>query len=321
MTRVERVRLVARPPKAGSSLRAPRLSIVVPSFNEADRLPALLDSLKRYIEPASTEVLIVDDGSTDRTVAIAHQRGAWAPHLRVIEHAANRGKGAAVRTGVLQAQGELIAFVDADNATDLAALAPMCDAIQGHVGAVFGSRHAPGAHVAGSPPIRGLMGRVFNHAVKLAAGTSISDTQCGAKVFRASAARLVFAASAVDGFAFDVEVLRRLMDLGVGVIEYPVRWTYMPGTKIRPLTPFSMLSDIIRLRVHPTPMRFDTIVCRYEPAIDTIAECLDSSIEIRRGVACEILVPADAGRTSQQVIGALRQAGIEAEVEFGQSRS
>lgn len=313
MARVERVRFVARPVADSSFASAIRLSIVVPSFNEAARLPALLESLERYVDPATTELLIVDDGSTDGTVPVARDRGAWAPHLRILEHASNRGKGAAVRTGVMRARGELIAFVDADNATDLAALAPMCDAIQGHVGAVFGSRHAPGAHVADSPPIRGLMGRVFNHVVKLAAGTSISDTQCGAKVFRASAARLVFAASAVDGFAFDVEVLRRLMDLGVGVIEYPVRWTYISGTKIRPLTPLSMLFDIVRLRVRPATMRFATIECGYAPAVDAVAERLDPSIEVTAGDRCEVLVPAESGKTRRQVLDDLRAAGVAAD--------
>lgn len=295
------------------------MSIVVPAFNEAARLPALLDSLQRHVDPATTEIVVVDDGSNDDTVDVARTRGAWARHLVVLEHRVNRGKGAAVRTGVMSARGEIIAFVDADNATDLDALRPMSEAIQGRVGAVFGSRHAPGAQVTGSPPIRGLMGRVFNHVVKIAAGTAISDTQCGAKVFRASVARLVFAEGSIEGFAFDVEVLRRLMDLDIGVIEYPVHWTYVPGTKIKPLTPVHMLVDIVRLRVWPAKERYDSILCRFEPAVDQVAAPLDPSQVVDVGKPCQVFVPSASDTSVVAIIEALKQAGVT--IEGLQSRS
>lgn len=272
----------------------PELSLVIPSFNEEQRLPALLRAL-RDLKLEELELIIVDDGSSDDTVLVAHDEGAWCSALRVIEHGDNRGKGAAVRTGVNAARGTLIGFVDADNATDLGALAPMCDRVSGAVGAVFGSRHIAGATVVGSPPIRGVMGRVFNHVVRLAAGTAIRDTQCGAKVFRAPVARAVFSESNVDGFAFDVEVVRRLRALQVEVAEHPVFWTYKSGTKIRMLTPLRMLFDILRLRlIEPTfeLAGFDTA---WTDAHHRWADPLVGGAPMRDGEVVRVLVPDSCG--------------------------
>lgn len=253
------------------------LTVVVPAWNEALRLPVLLTSLVDHVDVASTEVLVVDDGSEDRTIEVARGFEATLPHLRIIEHGTNRGKGAAVRTGVLQARGRLVAFVDADDATDLSSLGPMCDAVVGPVGAVFGSRHVDGSVVSGSPPIRGLMGRVFNHVVRIAAGTTISDTQCGAKVFRTSVAAVVFGDATVDGFAFDVEILRRLMDLNIEVVEHPVRWSYVSGSKIQLATPIRMLTDIARLRFHRERFEPPSVSISFTPDVLRFAEPLDGA--------------------------------------------
>lgn len=269
------------------------LTIVVPAWNEAARLPALLTSLAHHTEVARTEVLVVDDGSDDRTVEIACEFGSTLPMLRIVKHETNRGKGAAVRTGVLEARGRLVAFLDADDATDLHSLPAMCGAINGPVGAVFGSRHVAGSVVSGAPPIRGLMGRVFNHVVRIAAGTNISDTQCGAKVFRSSIAALVFSDATVDGFAFDVEILRRLMDLGVEVVEHPVRWSYVSGTKIQLGTPLRMLADIARLRFRRSAFEPASIRCRNEVGLLAIAEPLTSETPFDRGL-CQVLVSAES---------------------------
>ncbi len=254
----ERVLLVARPSRNDVAIE---LSIIIPAFNEAFRLPVALDALRHQVDPTSSEIIVVDDGSDDGTPRVARRTGDWAKHLVVIEHPVNKGKGAAVRTGVAASRGDVIAFIDADNATDLDALAPMIAALGPNVGAVFGSRHAPGSSVSGAPAIRGVMGRVFNHVVQAAAGTTIRDTQCGAKVFQAPAARLAFAGTAVDGFAFDIEILRRLLAMGLGVVEYPVTWHYVHGTKIRMFTPLRMLRDILRIRLSKkagTPPHIDT---------------------------------------------------------------
>ena len=286
---VQRTRLVARPTRHDVAIE---LSIVIPAYNEAYRLPVALDALRHHVDPTTTEIIVVDDGSDDDTAQVARRTGDWAKHLLVLTHEQNQGKGAAVRTGVAAARGDVIAFIDADNATDLAALAPMIAALGPNVAAVFGSRHAPGSSVTGAPAIRGIMGRLFNHVVKAAAGTSIRDTQCGAKVFQAPAARIVFADTAVDGFAFDVEILRRLLAMGLGVIEYPVTWHYVHGTKIRPTTPLLMLRDIARIRlsrVTGAPRYIDTAYC---DDLQPVTDRLVGAGTIAADAPVRILLPA-----------------------------
>ena len=284
----ERVLLVARPSGDDDAIE---LSIIIPAFNEAFRLPVALDALRHQVDPVTTEIIVVDDGSDDGTAGVAHRTGDWAKHLVVIEHPVNKGKGAAVRTGVAASRGDVIAFIDADNATDLDALAPMIAGLGPNVGAVFGSRHAPGSSVSGAPAIRGVMGRVFNHVVQAAAGTKIRDTQCGAKVFQAPAARLAFAGTAVDGFAFDIEILRRLLAMGLGVVEYPVTWHYVHGTKIRMFTPFRMLRDILRIRMSKkagTPPHIDTT---YTGELGLLVDGFWPGRPIAEGDACRIALP------------------------------
>lgn len=296
----ERMLLVARPSRNDVAIE---LSIVIPAYNEAFRLPVVLEALRHHVDTTSTEIIVVDDGSTDGTVTAAKRAGDWAKHLVVLEHTDNQGKGAAVRTGVAAARGDVIAFIDADNATDLAALGPMVAALGPNVAAVFGSRHAPGSSVTGAPAIRGVMGRVFNHVVQAAAGTAIRDTQCGAKVFLAPAARLAFGGAGVDGFAFDVEILRRLLAMGLGVIEYPVTWHYVHGTKIRLTTPLKMLRDIARIRVSRTagtPAHIDTT---YREEFRVTADPLITSQQPVLGQLCRIALPfgqlADPGLSVQ----------------------
>ncbi len=238
------------------------LSIVVPAFNEQDRIGFVLDSLARLVRSRSAEIIVVDDGSSDNTRAIAESRADSFDRLVVISHERNLGKGAAVRSGVVATAGDVVGFVDADDATDLVGVDAMIDELRQHptVGAVFGSRHLAESTVSGSPIVRGLMGQAFNQLVRFAAGTNISDTQCGAKVFRGPLARLVFAGSQVDGFAFDVEILRSVLATGFEVVEYPVVWKHVTGSKIRPLTPVRMFVDIARLRLRPIAPMLGSVV-------------------------------------------------------------
>lgn len=292
----------------------PEISIVVPAYNEAFRLPALLSSLQQHCDAATTQIIVVDDGSTDATVEVAEQAGEWAPHLQVISHSTNQGKGAAVRTGVRAAAAPVVGFVDADNATDLAALAPMVDALDANVAAVFGSRHADGSSVTGSPKLRGMMGRVFNHIVKLSAGTAIRDTQCGAKLFQGPVARLAFALVHTNGFAFDVEVLRLLLTMGFDVHEFPVKWHYVHGTKIKLATPFRMLVDIAKVRARSGWSDMPAIDTNWSEAVAGLADPLWAGTELRPGDPCTILCPGiDAGEV-RQTADRLRQAGLWADV-------
>lgn len=283
-----RTLLVARPSRNDVAIET---SVVIPAFNEAFRLPVALDALRHGVDPTTTEIIVVDDGSTDGTAEVARRSGDWAKHLVVITHEVNQGKGASVRTGVQAARGDVIAFIDADNATDLAALEPMIAALGPNVHAVFGSRHAPGSVVSGAPRFRGVMGRLFNHVVRRAAGTSISDTQCGAKVFQGAAARLAFADARVNGFAFDVEILRRLLAMGLGVVEYPVNWHYVAGTKIRVLTPLKMVRDILRIRLARRDRTPITIDAPYRAELASMVDPLHGSAHPQPGDAARIAVP------------------------------
>lgn len=299
MSAPEPVLLVARPNTAEGTEAVPELSIVVPAYNEADRLPGLLQDLATRVDPAATEIIVVDDGSTDGTADVAVRAGSWCPNLTTIAHPVNQGKGAAVRTGVAAASGAVIAFFDADNATDLGALEQMKTRFGPRVGAVVGSRHASGSVVVGAPPIRGVMGRVFNHLVRAVAGASISDTQCGAKMFRRAVGKVAFSSASVDGFAFDVEVLRRIEAMGMAVVEQPVHWTYVPGTKIKLTTPVKMVAEIIKLRARPGGIELTHVDGVYSADLAAVTEPLGDRTGVV-GEPCRVLIPdgLDSAATS-----------------------
>jgi hypothetical protein len=226
------------------------LSIVVPAYNEARRLPNGLGRLNEAIgagaiDPSTTEIIVVDDGSTDGTEARVRQLLAHLPHVAVLRQSINEGKGAAIRHGVAAATGSMIAFGDADMAIDPDQFPKLVDAL-GRAEVAIGSRTLPGARSAGGSAHRKVMGRIFNCLVNQLTHLGIRDTQCGFKGFRAPVARLLFHCSVIDGFAFDVEILYMARQLGFGIEEVPVSWCNAAGTRIRPLAdPFVMSADIV----------------------------------------------------------------------------
>lgn len=239
-------RSVNRQTSPVSPRTAPARSIVIPAYNEEARLPELLLHLPQFLDLDETELIVVDDGSSDRTAQVAAEAGRTTPRLRVIRLPHNRGKGAAVRAGVAAARGPIITFLDADNASDLAALDQMEAALE-DFGAIFASRVSPGSSVTGAPWYRSKMGGVFHGLAGRVSGSDITDTQCGFKLFRAPLAKAVFRLSTLDGFAFDVEVLRLLMLAGVDVCEFPIDWTHRPGSKIGMFEPIRMSFDLARI--------------------------------------------------------------------------
>jgi hypothetical protein len=238
----------------------PELTIVVPAFNEAHRLA---DGIKRFnaaadagaVDIRSTEVLVIDDGSTDGTAQTARDLLTHLPHHRVITHAGNRGKGAAVRTGVSQARGAYTAYMDADMAIDPRAIPLLLEGLGAHDLAI-GSRTLPDSMVDGTYVLRSVMGRLFNRLVTTGTGLNLHDTQCGFKAFQTPAARLLFHLVRMDRFAFDVEVLVRAQRLGLRITEVPVQWTHVPGSTVHPLhDSVAMLADVYssRLGLLPVP--------------------------------------------------------------------
>ena len=231
----------------------PRLTIIVPAFNEADRLPAGMGRFDAAVADGAvkldeTEVVLIDDGSTDDTAGVARRLLAPLPHHRVISLPANSGKGAAVRTGVTLARGPYVAYMDADMAIDPRAVPSLLDALRSSEAAI-GSRALAHSMVDGTYAVRAVMGRMFNRLVTTGTGLGLQDTQCGFKAFRTPVARLLFHLVGIDRFAFDVELLERARRLGLRITEVPVHWKNVPGSTVHPLhDSLSMLADVYRSR-------------------------------------------------------------------------
>ena len=207
------------------------LEIIVPAFNEQQRLPSTLEQTVGYLadRPWRASVIVVDNGSVDRTAEIV-QRFSDSPVRVQLLGCATRGKGAAVRRGVLTGTSRFVGFMDADLATPISTLDTMLPILSAGTVAVIASRHAPGAELTVEQGAsRRLGGRVFR-AIAQRAVPGLADTQCGFKFFEGTVARSVFQKCVVDGFAFDVEVLARIMNLGHTVVEVPVQWSDREGS-------------------------------------------------------------------------------------------
>lgn len=228
----------------------PDLTIVIPALNEAARLPASLPRLVEHLatRPGVSEVIVVDDGSSDGTERVARDLVASLPVAEVLRLDRHVGKGAAVRAGVARATGDRIVFMDADLATDLAHLDPVIRALDdAHV--VLGSRGAPGAVTTGFSPSGALAHRGFGRLARMATGLPVVDFQCGFKAFRAPAAKLLFHLLREPGYAFDVELLATAGRLGYRIREVPVSWHAMHGSHVRLLPDAaSMAVQLARIR-------------------------------------------------------------------------
>jgi dolichyl-phosphate beta-glucosyltransferase len=229
-----------------------RWSVVIPAFNEAGRLPAYLDEVTGFFEGRGEpwEVLVVDDGSTDGTAAVVQAVADRQPALRVLPLGRNRGKGAAVRAGMLAVSGDYRLFADADGATPIAELKRLEPALAAGADVVIGSRVLldPAVSVR-TRPHRVAAGRVFNLIVARLGLRGIADSQCGFKAFTAAAAARLFGALQTDGFGFDVELLLRAQAAGLRVVEVAVNWSDQPGSKVGVLTSSpGMLRQIARAR-------------------------------------------------------------------------
>ncbi len=231
------------------SASALHISVVFPAYNEQERIGASLDKARAWLEEHQPEheVLVVDDGSSDDTVAIVRRAAQDWPRLELLQLERNMGKGAATRRGVLAAKGRWILCSDADLSTPihetermLAAGAPV----------VIGSRSIHGSNITQRQPMyRVAMGRAFNGVTRLVTPGRHADTQCGFKLYRSDVARDLFPRLTIDGFAFDVEVLFLAHRLGYQVAEVPVTWRNDERSSVNPLLdPAKMFLDILRIR-------------------------------------------------------------------------
>jgi glycosyltransferase involved in cell wall biosynthesis len=203
------------------------LSLIIPAFNEARRIEPTLRSAYRFLaaRPASFEIIVVDDGSTDDTVALVAALAAELPGLRVLCSPANRGKGHAVRLGMRAATGRTRVFADADGSTPIAELEALLRALAAGADIAIGSRYLPASRVTQPQPWhRRAWSRLVNRVVQRILLPGVADTHCGFKAFTAAAAARTFAACTVDGWSFDLEVLARARAYGFRIREVPVRW-------------------------------------------------------------------------------------------------
>lgn len=226
------------------------LSIVIPAYNEEKRLPATLDRILAWAERAplpAGEILVVDDGSRDGTAAMAENRGGI---VRLLRNPGNRGKGCAVRNGMLAATGDWILSTDADLSAPIEELEKLLAAARREKAVVaIGSRALDRKLVKVHQPVmRELSGRAFNVVMRLVTGLPFRDTQCGFKLFRKDAAKDIFSRQIEDGFSFDVEDLLIAHQLGLRAIEVPVEWSNVEGTKVSLAQGMKSFADLVRIR-------------------------------------------------------------------------
>lgn len=226
-----------------------QISVVIPAYNEAERLGATLRRAVEYLARRgdSYEILVVDDGSRDRTVEVAEAFSGDG--VRVIRHERNRGKGGAIKTGIIASRGVEVLLSDADSSTPIEELEKLERRLD-EAPVVLGSRAVAGADIRQHQPIyREIMGKTFNLIIRMAGVRGVNDTQCGFKLLRGDVARAIGSRLTIDGFAYDVELVWLARRHGHRVVEVGVIWVDSPDSRVDPIrSSVSMLIDVIRMR-------------------------------------------------------------------------
>jgi dolichyl-phosphate beta-glucosyltransferase len=237
----------------------PELSIIIPSFNEETRLPDSLEKIASFIRHSgrATEVLVVDDGSTDATAAVAQLFCQRLPGLRVVGNGENRGKGYSVRHGMQEALGRFVLFTDADLSAPIEEAEKLLEALESNEVAI-GSRAMNRKLISvRQSRFRELAGIIFNTVVRLILRLPFVDTQCGFKAFRREPCRIIFQQQRIERFGFDPELLYLARHHGLRSAEIPVRWAHSPATKV------SMFRDSIQMFVDVFLIRWNALMGRY----------------------------------------------------------
>ncbi len=239
---------------------SPDLSVVIPVYNEAERIVPTIASIIAHLAGSGLEfeIIVSDDGSTDGTPGLV--RSLDLRNVVLLDPRVNRGKGAAVRAGVQAAGGALVLFTDADLSTPIEEIDAMLDAIR-DVDVVIGSRAVLGAEETEKSGLRRLFSWGARLLTRLALGLEVADTQCGFKLFQRHAARDLFGMQRIDGFSFDAELLFLARRLGLRVREVPVRWVDAPGSTVRPVRVAAAFAlDVVRMRMAALGGRYPTSV-------------------------------------------------------------
>jgi dolichyl-phosphate beta-glucosyltransferase len=241
------------------SPHAPELSIVIPAYNEELRLPETLEQLATFLPTLGfeTEVLVVDDGSKDRTAAVSKGYRAKIPNLRVVANGVNRGKGYSVRHGMLEARGRTVLFTDADLSAPIEEAPKLLEALKNYDVAI-GSRALNRKLIeVRESRFREFAGIVFNTIVRIVLRLPFVDTQCGFKAFRREPCRMLFEQQRIERFGFDPELLYLARHHGLHTVEIPVRWAHSPATKV------NMLRDSVQMFLDVFTIRWNALLGRY----------------------------------------------------------
>ena len=265
-------------------LSLPVLSVIIPAYNEATRVGSTIEQVLTYLhaQPFSSELIVVSDGSTDDTGRVVE--GYFATHpdtiaTRLISYPTNRGKGHAVRQGLLAATGTVALFSDADLSTPIEELHKVVDPIlAGQYDVVFGSRALDrsliGVH---QPMLREYSGRIFNQIMQWATGLPYADTQCGFKAFRLAACRPIVEGAVLDRFGFDVELLYLAHQAGLRLLEQPVRWNDAVGSKVGFLSGLDGFRELRQLRRRARRGHYDAALRRTREALVRTTDLPDIS--------------------------------------------
>jgi dolichyl-phosphate beta-glucosyltransferase len=241
-------------------VRTPAISLIIPAYNEGKRLPATLEKIMAFLqsEGAEAEILIVDDGSIDNTAQVAREFSSRYPSIFLIS-TPHRGKGHAVKSGMLKARGDMLLLVDADLSVPIDHVWKLLVSSDREDVIAIGSREAPGAERLQEPPYRHALGVLYNVLLRHLLNLSVKDTQCGFKCFHNRIAKKLFSLQTLNGWAFDVEILYLASRMGCGIIEVPVIWQYDSDTRIKVARDScAMLRDLFFIKWNDLKGRYRT---------------------------------------------------------------
>lgn len=231
-------------------MSTPLLSIIIPAYNEEVRLPQTLQVIHDFLKKQAyaAEVLVVENGSNDRTLLIARQAGQTMPEVHAL-HSDERGKGLAVRKGMLAAKGQYRFICDADLSMPIEEVNKFIPPLLPDAAVAIASREAPGAQRFNEPEMRHRIGRIFNGMVRLLALPGLQDTQCGFKCFRADVVEKIFPHMTMPGWTFDVEALVLARRKGYTIVEVPIPWYYNSHSKVKVVRDsLAMARDLLTIR-------------------------------------------------------------------------